>query len=152
MSPEKFQQIKITNEIRKIAFVDGGSSELLKAPNCSIQFNRVYFSIFDGNKKLIPQKIPNKIEFFSYVFSTIKQIGLKKEIFFNVNLWSTDKISNEKLPNPNDLSFDSTDSRITEGTQRPDLARWHRLHVDLQNGKWQQTLLKMSYLQEIYLL
>ncbi len=51
LSPEKFQQIKITNEIRKIAFVDGGSSELLKAPNYSIQFNRVYFSIFDGNKR-----------------------------------------------------------------------------------------------------
>ena len=83
----------------------------------------MYFSIFDANKSFISQKISNKIEFFSYVFSTIKQIGLKKEIFFNVNLWSTDKISNEKLPNPNDLSFDSTDSRITEGTQRPDLAR-----------------------------
>ena len=123
LSPEKFQQIKITNEIRKIAFVDGGSSELLKAPNYSIQFNRVYFSIFDGNKRLIPQKTTNKIEFFSYVFSTIKQMDLKKEIYFNVNLWSTDKISNEKLPNPDDLSFDSTDSRITEGNQRPDLAR-----------------------------
>jgi NurA domain len=123
LSPEKFQQIKITKEKRKIAFVDGGSSELLKAPNYSIQFNRVYFSIFDGNKRLIPQKTTNKIEFFSYVFSTIKQMDLKKEIYFNVNLWSIDKISNEKLPNPDDLSFDSTDSRITEGNQRPDLAR-----------------------------
>ena len=82
MSPEKFQQIKITNEIRKIAFVDGGSSELLKAPNYSIQFNRVYFSIFDGNKRLIPQKTTNKIEFFSYVFSTIKQIGFEKRNLF----------------------------------------------------------------------
>ncbi len=123
LSPEKFQQIKITKEKRKIAFVDGGSSELLKAPNYSIQFNRVYFSIFDGKKRLTPQKTTNKIEFFSYVFSTIKQMDLKKEIYFNVNLWSIDKISNEKLPNPDDLSFDSTDSRITEGNQRPDLAR-----------------------------
>jgi hypothetical protein len=123
LRPEKFQPIKITDEIRRIAFVDGGTGELLKAPNYSIQFNRVYFSIFDGNKRLTPHKTTNKIEFFSYVFSTIKQISSRKEIFFNVNLWSVHDISNEKLPDPNDLSFDSTDSRITEGAQRPDLAR-----------------------------
>ena len=79
--------------------------------------------MFDGNKRLTPQKTRNRIEFFSYVFSTIKQIGLKKEIFFNVNLWPVNEEVRQKLPNPDDLSFDSTDRRITEGNQRPDLAR-----------------------------
>ena len=121
--PENFKEIKITKENRKIAFVDGGSGVFLKAPNYSIQINRVYFSMFDGNKRLTPQKIRNRIEFFSYVFSTIKQIGIKKEVFFNVNLWPVNEEDRQQLPNSVDLSFDSTDKRITEGNQRPDLSR-----------------------------
>lgn len=121
--PENFKEIKITKENRKIAFVDGGSGVFLKAPNYSIQINRVYFSMFDGNKRLTPQKIRNRIEFFSYVFSTIKQIGIKKEVFFNVNLWPVNEEDRQQLPNPGDLSFNSTDRRITEGNQRPDLSR-----------------------------
>ena len=121
--PENFKEIKITKENRKIAFVDGGSGVFLKAPNYSIQINRVYFSMFDGNKRLTPQKIRNRIEFFSYVFSTIKQIGIKKEVFFNVNLWPVNEEDRQQLPNSGDLSFDSTDKRITEGNQRPDLSR-----------------------------
>ena len=121
--PENFNEIKITKENRKIAFVDGGSGVFLKAPNYSIQINRVYFSMFDGNKRLKPQKIRNRIEFFSYVFSIIKQIGIKKEVFFNVNLWPINEEDRQQLPNPGDLSFDSTDRRITEANQRPDLSR-----------------------------
>jgi hypothetical protein len=121
--PDNFLEIKILKENRKIAFVDGGSGVLLKAPNYSVQLNRVYFSMFDGNKRLTPQKSRNRIEFFSYVFSSIKNIDRKKEIFFNVNLWPINEIDKQVLPNSDDLSFNSTDRRITEGNQRPDLAR-----------------------------
>jgi hypothetical protein len=121
--PENFQEIKTSKENRKIAFVDGGNGVLLKAPNYSIQVNRVYFSMFSGNKRLTPKKTRTRIEFFSYVFSTVKQIGIKKEIFFNINLWPVNETDRQMLPNPDDLSFDSTDRRITEGNQRPDLAR-----------------------------
>ena len=121
--PDNFKEIKISKENRTIAFVDGGSGVFLKAPNYSIQINRVYFSMFDGNKRLTPQKIRNRIEFFSYVFSNIKQIGIKKEVFFNVNLWPVNEEDRHQLPNPSDLSFDSTDRRITEANQRPDLSR-----------------------------
>lgn len=123
LTPENFKEIKITKQNRKIAFVDGGSGVLLKAPNYSIQINRVYFSIFKENKRLTPQKIRNRVEFFSYVFSTIKQIGIKKEIFFNINLWPMNEIDKNMLPDSNNLSFDSTDKRIADGSQRPDLAR-----------------------------
>src|SRR5574339_619134 len=65
LEPENFHEIKIAKKDRKIAFVDGGSGVLLKAPNYSIQLNRVYFSIFAGKNRLIPQKTRNRIEFFS---------------------------------------------------------------------------------------
>lgn len=55
-----------SEENRNIAFVDGGNGVLLKAPNYSIQLNRVYFSIFAGNKRLIPEKTRNRIEFFCF--------------------------------------------------------------------------------------
>jgi len=121
--PENFHEIQITKGNRKMAFVDGGSGILLKAPNYAIQINRIYFSIFDGNKRVIPKKSRTRLEFFSYVFSTIKKTASKKEIFFNVNVWAVNETDKELLPKPKDLSFDSTDKRIAEGNQRPDLAR-----------------------------
>lgn len=36
----------------KIAFVDGGNAEILSAPNLSLQFIRVYASIFENNKRI----------------------------------------------------------------------------------------------------
>jgi hypothetical protein len=121
--PENFHEIKISDENKKIAFVDGGSGVLLNAPNYSVQLNRVYFSIFHRNKRITPEKTRNRIEFFSYVFPNIKQTGLKKEIFFNVNLLPVIEIDAQILPNSDDLSFNSTDKRISGGIQRPDLAR-----------------------------
>lgn len=121
--PENFHEILIEKGNRKMAFVDGGSGILLKAPNYAIQINRIYFSIFEGNKRVIPKKVRTRLEFFSHVFSTIKQTATKKEIFFNVNVWAVNEMDKEILPNPKDLSFDSTDKRIAEGNQRPDLSR-----------------------------
>jgi hypothetical protein len=64
LEPENFQEIRLSKENRNIAFVDGGNGVLLKTPNYSIQLNSVYFSIFAGNKRLIPEKTRNRIEFF----------------------------------------------------------------------------------------
>lgn len=120
--PENFHEITITNPCR-IAFVDGGSGTLMKAPNYAIQINRIYFSIFHGTKRIVPNKSRTRLEFFSYVYSTIKNIKSKKEIFFDVNVWPLNEQDSGLLPKPNDMSFDSTDKRISEGNQRPDLAR-----------------------------
>ena len=59
--PENFKEIKISKDNRKIAFVDGGCGLLLKAPNYSIQINRIYFSMFEGNKRLTPKKTRTRI-------------------------------------------------------------------------------------------
>ena len=68
---ESFLPIKPIKSNRQVAFVDGGNLELLGAPNFSVQLNRIYACIWKDNKRQNGLKVP-QIEFFSAIFSTIK--------------------------------------------------------------------------------
>jgi|SRR3989344_1118107 len=58
-----------TETNKKIAFVDGGNGELLSAPNFSLQFIRVYGSIFSGSK-IVKRELQ---EFYAVVNTTKKE-------------------------------------------------------------------------------
>ena len=68
---ESFLPIKPIKSNRQLAFVDGGNLELLGAPNFSVQLNRIYACLWKDNKRQNGLKVP-QIEFFSAIFSTIK--------------------------------------------------------------------------------
>ena len=61
-----FAEIPDTDEPRRIAFVDGGNATLAEAPSFLIGMNRVYYSLFRGDKRQRPARQP-RIEFFSCV-------------------------------------------------------------------------------------
>ena len=52
----KFFFNTFTQTQQKIAFVDGGNGELAKAPNFSLQFVRIYASIFKNNQRIHQEK------------------------------------------------------------------------------------------------
>lgn len=60
---------------RRIAFVDGGNAEILKAPNFSLQFIRLYATIHEQNKRVKQFKK----EFYALIAAQGKQ-GLKFEV------------------------------------------------------------------------
>ncbi|BDH79602.1 hypothetical protein MTTB_09810 [Methanothermobacter tenebrarum] len=62
-----FKPLKDDVEPRLMAFVDGGNNTILEAPRFSLQVNRVYFNLFRGKKRQRPSRVPEKIEFFSYL-------------------------------------------------------------------------------------
>ncbi|MGC1928147.1 MAG: hypothetical protein WA667_04180 [Candidatus Nitrosopolaris sp.] len=102
-----------------MVFIDGGNQELIGAPNFSIQLNRIYFNIFNGQKRIIQKKLPYKIEFFSATFSTLRN----KKIDYDTIIFPLKEEWNKYLPLQSDLSFSSKDRTVFTGTMRDDIQR-----------------------------
>jgi len=77
IAPSEFVEITPVDNPRKIAFVDGGDGPLEESPNFLITINRVYFSLFQGEKRIKPKANP-RVQFFSSVTSNIETINGKK--------------------------------------------------------------------------
>lgn len=118
-STANFKKLLPAKSERKIASIDGGNSELVGAPNFSIQLNRVFFNIFNGRKRIVDTTIPNRIEFFSATFAAPEN----KHIFYKTLIFPLSEIVDVHLPNPNDLSFDSNDRRLMIGDSRAEISR-----------------------------
>jgi hypothetical protein len=118
LTTEGFKIIERIDSKRKIAFVDGGNQEIFGAPNFSIQLNRTYFGVWQGNKRIPEKALPRRTEFFAVTFSLFD----RGEIQYITNLVPlSDDIKN--LPLERDLSFSSMDRSITVGSQRADIYR-----------------------------
>lgn len=113
-----FRPITIVKSNSKLAFIDGGNRELIGAPNFSIQLNRIYFTVFQGQRRIPVMHIPQRIEFFSATFTRFKD----DEIFFDTVIFPILDDFDELVPNSADLSFSSTDRRIMVGNARADIS------------------------------
>ena len=113
LNSEHFFPLPKRTSTGKIAFVDGGSAELLSAPNFAVGFIRVYFGLFRGDQRLEPTNLPSRIDFFIVCYSTIKSnhITYKTEIVPVKEEWK------EFLPNVVDLEFNSFDQTLMSGNQ-----------------------------------
>jgi hypothetical protein len=116
---EHFRPLKVLDSNRRIAFVDGGNQPLLEAPNFSVQLNRIYFNIYRGRRRVNPMSLPQRVEFFSLTSAHFRN----EQIFFDTSLYPLSEEFEDSLPRPEDLSFDSTDRRITMGNSRADITR-----------------------------
>ena len=64
MSPEAVVPIPYTPKPRRIAYVDGGNAVLLGSPGWSIGFNRVAYTIWQGERVQRPRCVP-RVDFLS---------------------------------------------------------------------------------------
>lgn len=119
LSKENFRSIKQLESSRKIAFLDGGNQEILGAPNFSVQFNRVYFNIFEAQERVPIASLPNRIEFFSTTHSCFRD----DEIYYDTTLFPLRDEYRDLLPYDVDLSFGSSDRTIMMGIMQPDISR-----------------------------
>ncbi|MBL7055013.1 DNA double-strand break repair nuclease NurA [Candidatus Woesearchaeota archaeon] len=106
ISKNNFHKIEKAGSSKKLAFIDGGNSEILKAADFSLNLIRVYCSIYKANKKIKSKKY----EFYSLVYAEGKD-----EIFYKAKLFSENK---EILPDEKDLSFSSFDESLKTGIHR----------------------------------
>ncbi|MDF1537904.1 MAG: DNA double-strand break repair nuclease NurA [Candidatus Thorarchaeota archaeon] len=119
LNPDNFNPIERVESDRRIAFLDGGNQEIVGAPNFSIQINRIYFCIFDGKKRVSPENIPNKIEYFSATYSDFRD----GQIFYDTIIIPLDDRYSGYIPNEGDLSFNSMDRAVMQGNMRAGISR-----------------------------
>ena len=122
IEPAKFEEIRPVSDFKKIAFIDGGDGPLDDSPNFLITINRVYFSLFQGKKRVKPKTSP-RIQFFSYVISNVHTEDGKKKVSYNTRLFTHDKKDYEFLPSENDLESITESTTILQEARLNSLAR-----------------------------
>lgn len=123
IAPENFVQILETTKPRKIAFVDGGDGILEESPNFMIILNRVYFSIFEGKKRISASKLKQRIEFFSYVVSEVRDNEDKKTVSYNTKLFPYSKSDLTYLPDETDLEYKTDNTNVLQESRLVSLSR-----------------------------
>ena len=67
LNEENFHSIKPDNPDKKIAFIDGGNAEILSSSNFSLNFIRIYYVIYQDNKRISAKKK----EFYTFFFRMV---------------------------------------------------------------------------------
>jgi hypothetical protein len=122
IAPSEFSEIKSIDSPRKIAFVDGGDGPLEESPNFLITINRVYFSMFQGKKRIKPKENP-RVQFFSSVTSNITTVNGKKEVSYNTRLFPHSAEDKKYLPDESDLTSSTESTSVLQGARLNSLGR-----------------------------
>jgi hypothetical protein len=101
LSKNNFHEIKTIKSNQRISFIDGGNTEILKAPNFSLQLIRIYLTIYQNNKRINAKKI----EFYIL----INAINQEENITYKTQFFGIDKEI---------VKFDSFDKTIRQGNHR----------------------------------
>lgn len=108
-----FHQIKNAEKNSKIAFIDGGSAEIIKSSNFSVNLIRVYCTIYKNDKRI------NSKKFDFYAFISAKNID--NELFYNADFIKLND-ENNIIPNNEDLLLNSLDETIKQGITRASIS------------------------------
>ena len=108
LSQDHFYPLPEKTTTRKVAFVDGGTAEILSAPNFAIGLNRIYFSFFQGDQRLEPTQLSSKIDFFTVCYASIKY----NEIIYKTELIPLQEEWKQFLPDKEHLEFSSFDKTL----------------------------------------
>ncbi|MFH0868580.1 MAG: DNA double-strand break repair nuclease NurA [Candidatus Woesearchaeota archaeon] len=109
---KNFKKINNSDSNNKIAFIDGGSSEIIKSSNFSLNLIRVYCTVYQNNKRINAKKQD------FYAFAHAKNIG--NELFYDVEFIDDEK--NKIDLDKNDLLLSSFDETIKQGITRASIS------------------------------
>jgi len=110
-SKDNFIEIKESESKNKIAFIDGGSSEIIKSANFSLNLIRVYCAVYSDNKRIKAERQ----EFYSFIHAK----NIDDELFYNCEFIGA---NNGLLLDKNDLLLSSLDETIREGIVRANIS------------------------------
>ena len=102
--------------------MDGGNGSLEDAPNYMISINRVYYSLFQGRRRIKPRGVP-RIQFFSYVTLNISAAKEAQQISYDTKFFAHAPSDRSLLPSESDLSSDIEHSSVLQGVQFHSMGR-----------------------------
>ena len=118
-----FAEIPDTDRPRRIAFVDGGNATLADAPSFIIGMNRVYYSVFRGDRRQRPARQP-RIEFFSCMTAGAQRAsqhaGAVEKGAYSARLFARNAADRGRLP-PDDHLVIQPDDAKGRGASRDSL-------------------------------
>ena len=100
---------------RKIGFVDGGEGMLDQSPNYLITINRVYYSLFEGKRRIKPRTNP-RVQFYSHVTSRIVTVNGTRQVRYDARLFTHSADDREFLPEESDLTSSNDGMSVLKGT------------------------------------
>jgi len=103
LNKENFKLIQPSDSNKQIVFIDGGNTEIIAAPNFSLHFVRIYYTIYQFNKRIKN----SKVEFYSLSTSSREN----SEIIFKTKLFNSTLDEGK-------LSFNSQDINLRTGKHR----------------------------------
>ena len=141
ITPSEFSEIRSVRNPKKVAFVDGGDGSLEESPNFLITINRVYFSLFQGKKRIRPKANP-RVQFFSCVTSSVSAVNGAKKVRYSTRLFPHAPEDRKFLPSESDLSSNTEGASILQGARLNSLGRrfaeWqlaiHVVESELESG------------------
>ena len=139
--PESYFPIPQIFQKHRIAAVDGGNRELLGAANFSVQLNRVYYCIFDEQKKCNGTYLPDVIEFISVIRIRIDE-GKMNYVFRIIPM---NPHHAQFLPDETDMLIAATDAIANPNGFRVQISRLATGSLEsLRNGKWPVSFVNMN--------
>lgn len=109
-----FHQIPEYEGDSVLCFLDGGNMEVVSAPNFMIELTRLYFNKYRGKRRLNPNIIPQRIEFYTICCARPKG----NKIIYETELVPVKDEWIELLPESVDMTFNSMDRTLMTGLQR----------------------------------
>ena len=106
---DNFKKIEDTKNDKKIAFIDGGNAEILKANNFSLQFIRIYYSIYHNLKKI--KAVKEEAYILVHGINKDGNIKYKTDIF------------GSSLITTNDLTIDLHEKSLAEGLHEVNISK-----------------------------
>lgn len=110
LDKKNFSEIKNIDIDNKLVFIDGGSSEIIKSSNFSLNLVRIYNTIYSDNKRIKAKKQ----EFYAFTYTK----NIDNELFYDVEFIGLNNI----WPDKNDLSLSSLDETIKQGISRANIS------------------------------
>ena len=107
---KNFHLIENSATNNKIAFIDGGSSEIISSSNFSLSLIRVYYTIYQNNKRINAKKQ----DFYAFAYAK----DIDNELFYDVEFIE----NSNALPDKNDLLLSSFDETIKQGITRASIS------------------------------
>lgn len=102
LKPSNFIEVLTTDTPNKIAFIDGGNGTIAKSPNFTISLNRIYYSVFQGKKRVYT--MPDfRVEFLSCIRQKIKSTSEQSRITHDVTLLPSKNSHKSYIPDVNDI-------------------------------------------------
>ena len=107
---KNFHLIEKSDNENKIAFIDAGSSEIIKSSNFSLNLIRVYYTIYQNDKRINAKKQ----DFYAFAYAK----DIDNELFYDVEFIE----NNNAMPDKNDLLLSSFDETIKQGIARASIS------------------------------